>query len=194
MKNRIKEIFEKNEDVVSMGTLLKSGINHYQINKLLDDGTIFKLKHGVYKWKNDDENEWLDITRIVPYGVLCLFTACFHYELTTFVSSEYHIAIPKKSKIVLPNYPPIKLYYWDRMRFNLGIIETTIDQTKVKIYDLEKTVCDMMRFRNKVGIDIAKEVLKNYLKRPDRNIAKLNEYARKINISSILTQFLTALL
>lgn len=194
MKNRIKEIFEKNEDVVSMGTLLKSGINHYQINKLLDNGTIFKLKHGVYKWKNDDENEWLDITRIVPYGVLCLFTACFHYELTTFVSSEYHIAIPKKSKIVLPNYPPIKLYYWDRMGFNLGIIETTIEQTKVKIYDLEKTVCDMMRFRNKVGIDIAKEVLKNYLKRPDRNIAKLNEYARKINISSILTQFLTALL
>ena len=194
MKNRIKEIFEKNEDVVSMGTLLESGINHYQINKLLDDGTIFKLKHGVYKWKNDDENEWLDITRIVPYGVLCLFTACFHYELTTFVSSEYHIAIPKKSKIVLPNYPPIKLYYWDRMGFNLGIIETTIEQTKVKMYDLEKTVCDIMRFRNKVGIDIAKEVLKNYLKRPDRNIAKLNEYARKVNISSILTQFLTALL
>lgn len=194
MKNIIKSIFEKNEDVVSMGTLLKSGINHYQINKLLEKGAILKLKHGVYKWKNDDENEWLDITRIVPYGVLCLFTACFHYELTTFVSSEYHIAIPKKSKIVLPNYPPIKLYYWDTMGFNLCIIETIIGQTTVKMYDLEKTVCDMMRFRNKVGIDIAKEVLKNYLKRPDRNIAKLNEYARKLKISSILTQFLTALL
>jgi predicted transcriptional regulator of viral defense system len=194
MKNRIEKIFEINDGVVSTGTLLKSGINHYQINHLLKNGAIIKLKHGVYKWKTDDVNEWEDIVHLVPYGVLCLFTAAFHYELTTFVSSTYHIAIPKKAKIVLPDYPPIQLYYWDTTAFNLGIVETIIQEKTVKIYDLEKTVCDIIRFRNKVGIDIAKEVLKNYLKRSDRNIAKLNEYARHLNISTVLSNFLTILL
>ena len=64
----------------------------------------------------------------------------------------------------------------------------------IKLYDIEKTVCDIMRLRNKIGIDIANEVLKNYLKRPNRNIAKLNEYARQLHISTVLSNFLTILL
>lgn len=194
MKNSIKEFFENNSGVVQMGTLLKNGINHYQINHLIEKGKILKLKHGVYKWATDDVNEWIDVKYLVPNGVLCLFTACLHYELSTFVSSQYHIAIPKKAKIVLPNYPPIKLYYWDTTAFNLGIIEVEIQETTLRMFDLEKTVCDIIRFRNKLGIDIAKEVLKNYLKRPDRNIAKLNEYAQQLNISTVLSNFLTILL
>ena len=194
MKNDIQKIFEQSEGVAHMGTLIKSGINYYQINALLDSGSIIKLKHGVYKWQNDEVNEWADLTHLVPRGVLCLFTAAFHYELTTFVSSTYHIAIPKKAKMVLPDYPPIHLYYWDTTAFNLGMVETSIQGTTIKIYDLEKTVCDIIRFRNKVGIDIAKEVLINYLKRPDRNLAKLNEYARQLKISTVLSNFLTILL
>jgi predicted transcriptional regulator of viral defense system len=194
MKNIIKEIFEENNGIVRKQTLLKGGIDNYQIKQLLDNNLIIKLKHGVYKWKANDENEWIDLTHLVPYGILCLFTACLHYELTTFVSSTYHIAIPKKAKIVLPNYPPIQLYYWDTKAFNLGIIETVIQDATVKMYDIEKTVCDIIRFRNKVGIDIAKEVLKNYLKRPDRNIEKLNQYALQLNISTVLSNFLTILL
>ena len=194
MKNNIKIIFDENNGVAQMGTLLKNGINHYQVNHLLEQGLVIKLKHGVYKWKTDSENEWTDLTHLVPNGVLCLLTAALHYELTTFVSSDYHITIAKKAKIVLPNYPPIKLYYWDANALSLGIIETVIQETPVKMYDIEKTVCDIIRLRNKIGIDIAKEVLKNYLKRPNRNIAKLNEYARQLRISTILNNFLTILL
>jgi predicted transcriptional regulator of viral defense system len=193
MKN-IKTLFDENKGIVHTGMLLKKGINHYQLNHCLEQGWIVKLKQGLYKWKTDDINEWEELPHLVPYGVLCSFTACLHYELTTFVSSTYHIAIPKKAKIVLPDYPPIQLYYWEPTAFQLGIVETVIQETTVKMYDPEKTVCDMLRFRHKVGIDIAKEVLKNYLKRPDRNIAKLNEYARKLKIATLLTQFLTILL
>jgi predicted transcriptional regulator of viral defense system len=194
MKNRIENLFMEHEGVVPTGTLMKNGINHYQINQLLKENVILKLKHGVYKWKNEDENEWADLTHLVPYGVLCTLTTALYYELTTFVSSDYHIAIPKKAKIILPNYPPIKLYYWEATAFNLGVTESDIQQTTIKMYDIEKTVCDIIRFRNKIGTDIAKEVLKNYLKRPDRNIAKLNEYAKKLNISTVLSNFLTILL
>lgn len=193
MKYSIEKFFNINKGIARTDLLLESGINHYQINHLLDNGLIIKLKHGVYKWKTDDVNEWKDISGLVPRGILCLFTACLHYELTTFVSSTYHVAIPKKAKIVLPNYPPIQLYYWDTTAFNLGISEVVIQETRVKMYDLEKTVCDIIRFRNKVGMDIAKEVLKNYLKRPDRNIAKLNEYGRQLGISTVLSNFLTIL-
>ena len=194
MKNSIKIVFDKNDGVAQMRTLLKNGITYYQVNRLLEQGVVVKLKHGVYTWKKDNENEWADIIHLVPNGILCLLTAALHHELTTFVSSEYHITIPKKMKLVLPDYPPIKLYYWDSKAFRLGIIETVIQETPVKMYNIEKTVCDIVRLRNKIGIDIAKEVLKNYLKHPNCNIPKLNEYARQLRISSILNNFLNILL
>ena len=194
MKNSIKIIFDENDGVAQMRTLLKNGITYYQVNRLLEQGVVVKLKHGVYTWKKDNENEWADIIHLVPNGILCLLTAALHHELTTFVSSEYHITIPKKMKLVLPDYPPIKLYYWDSKAFRLGIIETVIQETPVKMYNIEKTVCDIVRLRNKIGIDIAKEVLKNYLKHPNCNIPKLNEYARQLRISTILNNFLNILL
>jgi predicted transcriptional regulator of viral defense system len=193
MKNNTKAFFEKNNGVAPMGLLLKNGINHYQINHLLLEGLVIKLKHGVYKWKNEHENEWEDIAHIVPYGVVCLYTACLHYELSTFVASEYHMAIHRKAKIVLPSYPPIQLHYWDTQAFNIGITSINIHNATLKIYDIEKTVCDIIRFRHKVGMEITKEVLKNYLTRSDRDIAKLNEYARQLNIATILHNFLSVL-
>ena len=64
----------------------------------------------------------------------------------------------------------------------------------INIYDLEKSVCDVVRFRNKVGIDITSEVLRNYLKRDDRNLDLLMKYATKLRISDIITQYLNVML
>ena len=58
------------------------------------------------------------------------------------------------------------------------------------IYDVEKTVCDMIFYRNKLGFESAIEVLKNYVKRPDRNINKLMEYAKKLRCAKLLREYL----
>ena len=87
-----------------------------------------------------------------------------------------HIAVSQKKKITLPNYPPIKLYYWSDKYYQLGVNEIKVDNLQVKISDLEQSVCDAVRFRNKVGIDITIEVLRNYIKRTDKNLNTLSRY------------------
>jgi hypothetical protein len=62
------------------------------------------------------------------------------------------------------------------------------------MYNVEKTVCDMVKFRNKIGIDIVKEVLHNYVRRKDRKIHLLSQYARQMNIAGILSNYLEMLL
>lgn len=57
---------------------------------------------------------------------------------------------------------------------------------RVKIYDLEKSVCDAVKFRNKIGVDVSSEILKNYLGRRDRNLTLLNEYAKKMRVANIM--------
>lgn len=119
-----------------------------------------------------------EVAQIVKKGgVFCLFSAAAHHDLTTFVSSEYHLAVPKKYKVVLPEYPPIKLYYWEEAAYQTGITKVVIEGEMVAMYDAEKTVCDIIKYQKKVGMDTLKEVLNTYLRRKDRNIHKLSEYA-----------------
>ena len=88
--------------------------------------------------------------------------------------------------MILPDYPPVALYYWSQSVFELGISEREIEGYKVRIYDLEKSVCDAVKFRNKIGVDISSEILKNYLVRSDRNLTRLNEYAKKMRVANIM--------
>ena len=73
-------------------------------------------------------------------------------------------------------YPPIKIYYFSDKRFNIGVTTVCISGVDVKIYDLEKTVCDAVIYRNKIGIDIVKEVLERYVVKRERNLQRLMKY------------------
>ena len=71
--------------------------------------------------------------------------------------------------------------------------ENTIDGVKIKIYDPEKTIADTFKFRSKIGVDIALEALKDYLKKPNLNISLLMEYARTNRVKNIMRPYLEAL-
>lgn len=134
--------------------------------------------------------QMIDTERIVPGSVLCLYSAWSHYQLTTQIPQEYCLAVKRGRKIVLPDYPPIALYHWSDTAFSLGITETEIEGFNIKIYDIEKCVCDAVKFRNKIGIDVCTEIVKEYLKRKDRNIDKLMKYASLLRVAKTLSTYL----
>lgn len=170
---------------------LASRAQRYRLKELVERGLVVMIKRGLYKHvKIASEDDWGEVCRIVPMGVLCLFSAWHYYGLTTHIPSEYHLAIPNKSKIVPPPFPPIKLYYWSNRYYSLGIEERGV----TTIYGLEKSVCDAIKFRNKVGRDIVSEVLKNYLNKKNRNIELLLKYAKSLRVERVLKQYLEVML
>jgi predicted transcriptional regulator of viral defense system len=190
----IYALFQQTNGIVSTQYLLENGISYYDIHKFLADETLIKLKKGLYKWAISETNEMIEVAHIVPKGIFCLQTACFHYELTTSIPSAYHIAIPDEQRVTRPNYPPIKIYYWNKIAFELGVTSMVVDNELIKIYDLEKTICDTIRHRNKIGFDVLKEVLKNYINRKDRNLNRLNHYAKQLNLFNKVDDFIKILL
>ena len=190
----IHAIFKQNKGIASAQYLLENGVSYYDINRFLANEALIKLKRGIYKWVETDINELVEVAHIVPKGVFCLQTACFYYELTSSIPSEYHVAIPDAQRVVLPDYPPIKIYYWNKTSFELGATSIVVDHEIVKIYDLEKTICDTIRHRNKIGFDVLKEILKNYLNRKDRNLNRLDAYAKQLNIFNKVDDFIKILL
>lgn len=194
-KTQLIQFFQERHGYLRTRDIQSAGIHNTQLNSLLEEGLIVKLKQGLYKladWETEDELE--DVAHLVPNGVVCLLSAWNYYELSDYVPPEYHFALEKNEKIVLPDYPPIQLYYWTQKYWELGITFVKIGQTEVKIYDKEKCVCDAVRYRNKLGKEVEKEVLENYLKLPDRNIDLLLNYAEQLRVKTSLSQYLELLL
>jgi len=165
------------------------------LHQMLNDNSVSKIKRGLYRL-NDfaQDTSFVEVSNIVPSGVFCMFSAWFYYDLTTTIPHENHIAVTQNKKVWLPDYPPIRLYYLSDAFYQLGITQISIAHQPVKMYDLEKSVCDAVRFRNKVGLDITFEVVKNYVKRKDRNFTKLSNYARLLRIEKIMQNMIMPLL
>jgi predicted transcriptional regulator of viral defense system len=189
--DQIERIFRKNNGYARLHDITDQGINKYQLQKLLDNQEVIKIKRGLYRWSDlDTENEIIQLGQVIPQGILCLFSAWHYYDLTTYVPFEHHVAIEKSLKILLPEYPPIKLYYWDKKVIDIGVITVEFDKRPIKIYDIDKSVCDAIKFRNKIGKDMTNEVITEYLKRKDRNIQKLIHYAQLLRVEKLLKNYL----
>lgn len=193
-RNHIALLADQHQGLFKAADLIAAGLSFKQIRQLVASGDLEKLGQGIYHATSHPYDEHVEIARRIPNGVFCLYSACFLHQLSDFVPSEQHLAIPKKSRYVLPAYPPVKLYYWETTAFQLGIADFPLDEGSIRVYDPEKTVCDMLRLREKVGLDVVKEVVKNYLQGPACDLAKLHDYARQLQIEKTLHQYLSIML
>jgi predicted transcriptional regulator of viral defense system len=186
-------IYDGKEIGNTEGFMLREKMSVYQYHQTLQkvqSGELLRLRPGVFAEPATLADTMLDIDVLVPGGVLCMYSAWEHYELTTQIPSAFCIAIPRKRKLVLPEFPPITLYYWSDHLLGFGTTTAEVHGHKVRVTDLERSVCDAIKYRNKNGLDVCAEILKAYLHRTDRNIAKLIEYAKMLRVAATLKTYL----
>lgn len=187
-------IFKKNKGYLETKSIKKRNL-YYQLGKLQEQGFVEKIKPGLYKHLEiASGNEWEDVARMVPDGIFCLRSACFYYTLSTSIPNEFELAVANKRKIHLPQYPFIKLYYWDDKYLDIGAVKIKEGNTNINIYDKHKTVCDVIRFRNKLDDEIVNQVIKNYLNSKDKNIDALYKYAVIFNIEDKIKEYINLFL
>lgn len=177
----IKEYINQNGGYISSAEAKEKNL-YNQLLYEAEKGTIIRVRQGIYALNEGLAKPMVDVERLVPGGVLCMYSAWSYYGLSTQIPLSYCIAIERSRKVVLPDYPPIELFYLSSKVFELGVTEAVIEGFTVKIYDLEKSVCDAIKYRNRVGIDVSSEIFRNYLSRKDCDITKLYSYANAMRI------------
>jgi len=195
MEQQLLELFAKNKGYLTSKLIRGNRSLYYQLKIMLEAGKVIQIKRGLYRHVDfAEEANWGEVCRSAPQAVLCLFSAWQFYGLSTTISSFVHIAIPVRKKPILADFPPTKIYFWSADYYECGKMQTNYNEELITIYDIEKSVCDAIRYRNKVGTDITTEVLRNYLKRKDRNLDRLMKYAENMRIANVLNQYLTMML
>jgi predicted transcriptional regulator of viral defense system len=193
---KIIKIFKVHNGYARSKDILSEGIHPRDIRSMLEKGLIIKVKNGLYRLADTpviSNQSFIDIARAVPEGVICLLSALSYYELTTFNPSIISVAIHRKSWRPKIEYPPVEFYYFSTKQFEAGIDEVKIKSHKIRVYCPEKTICDCFRYRNKLGLDMAKEGLTEYLKRKSRNLEELLEYAEICRVKPLLQTWLDAI-
>lgn len=193
---KVHKIFRAHSGFARTKDILAGGIHPRDIKRMRDEGEIMRVKRGLYRLAEVpaiSNQSFVDLARAVPEGVICLISALSYYELTTFNPSVISMAIRRKSRRPKIEYPPVEFYYFSTKQFEAGIKEIKIEGHKVRIYCPEKTICDCFRYRNKLGLDIAKEGLSEYLKLKERNLEKLLEYAEICRVRPLVQTWLNAM-
>lgn len=186
---KIEEIIAELGGIAVLGQIENMALRQ-RIIRAGNRGALIRVRKGVYMLPEKLATTMIDVETIIPGGVVCLYSAFRFHGLTTQVPTSTCVAVAHNRKIQLPAFPAISLYYWTDEYLTIGIQSVDIDGMTIRITDLERTVCDAIRYRNKIGLDVCGEVLNDYLKKPNRNIGLLNTYARQLRIHKTLTQYL----
>lgn len=198
MENGTDVIAISNKKRLYTTTELKGlGATYYAIKKLVDADKLVKLSSSVYETTeyNGEESDLYYAQAYVPEGVICLMSAAVFYGLSTYRPDTVDVAIERDHKAPsFPEWPSIHVVMFSKERYETGIDEIVEDDNTFRIYDIEKTVIDILFYRNKVGIEETKEILTNYLSREDRNLNKLHRYAKRLRCEKVLSTYLEVLI
>lgn len=155
------------------------------------EGSLIRIRKGIYGTLNSLTGGMIDIEKIIPGGIICLYSAWHIYHMTTQIPDSYYIAISRKRVVKVPDALDIKLVYQSEPLLNIGVEQKEIEGIKINIYNRERCVCDAIKYRNKIGIDVMAEVLDAYLSDEHRNISLLTEYSQKLRVFKTLTAYLS---
>jgi len=162
-----------------------------------DSGAILCESRGLYRLADTEINSNTDLIHVglrIPKAVICLISALSFHNLTTQVPHQVYIALPIDAEKPRLEYPPLRIFWLSAKVYPVGIENYELDGISVKIYGIEKTIADCFKFRNKIGLDVALEALREYRKRDGFNIDTLLNCARIDRVEKLIRPYLEAIL
>ena len=196
-ETKYKKIFSNHKGILRASTAIELGVPKHVLYEMVKTGELVREAQGIYRLSESDplgNPDLVNISLRVPYAVFCLISALYFHELTTQIPHQVYFALPRDVKTPKIQYPPISVFHFSEEPYQAGIVEHELDGVKVEIYDREKTVADCFKFRQKVGMDVALEALKDYLSQPRPNVSLLLKYARVNRVEKIMRPYLEALI
>ena len=180
-----------------MSQAIQAGMSRYMLYSLRDRGVIDQISRGVYrmsKLPKVTNPDLITVSLRSPKAVIFLISALAYHNITTQIPHTVNVALPIGSRAPSIDYPSILVYKFSNKTYLAGIETHQIDGVAVKVYNVEKTLADCFKFRNKIGMDVVLEALKYYKARKKINLKKLLEYARICRVEKMMRPYLEAML
>ena len=181
--------------IIETKVAAQHGISKAMLSKLYKENKIHRIVHGQYILPDDMQDELLSISKRSTQIIFSHETALFLHEISDRTPFEHTITAPSGCVPSAAIKAECKVYYIKPELFDLG--STTLKTPAgnlVPVYDLERTICDVIRSRNKLGTETFLAALKLYAASPKKDLNRLNTYAKQMRVANVLRQYLEVLL
>ena len=193
------EIIKCHNGIIRTGEAIQAGISPKTFYAMRDQGILVQMSRGLYHLEDappPGNPDLLTVAMRLPKAVVCLISALDYYNLTEQIPHFVYIALPQDAEKPRFSTPPLQIFWPSKKVYLTGIQEVIIDNNPVKIYDPEKTITDCFKYRNKFGLDVAIDALKNYINQPNdkKDFNALISYAKLNRVERIMMPYIEALI
>jgi len=194
---KLMNFFQSHSGVVRFYAILKAGFHPDSLIALEKEGRVEKLARGLYRVTNYTPGSHPDLVIAslqARRGVICLLSALSFYEATSEIPKYVDIAIPQGTHANRIKYPTVRFYRFAPKAWRAGIEEHRVEGHKVKVYNLAKTIADCFKFRNKIGMDVARDALKVAVMEKGIKPKEIMQYAKICRVANIIKPILEVML
>jgi predicted transcriptional regulator of viral defense system len=185
----------RRQGVVRPRDVVDRGVTGQTFKRLLERGILERVGRGMYQLTDGPVTEHRSIVQVakrVPQGVVCLLSALRFHDLTTQAPFEVWLAIHGKARAPKVEHPPLRLVRMSGAALSEGIEQHVLEGVEAQIFSAAKTVADCFKYRNKIGLDVAIEALRDY-RRERRSLDDLWRLAGTCRVQNVMRPYLEAL-
>jgi predicted transcriptional regulator of viral defense system len=173
----------------------RGGIHSQTLTRLVRDGELERVTRGCYRPAGAPVTEHHALARVamaIPEGVVCLLSALDFHGIGTQVPRRVWLAVARRSREPTLEWPPLRVVRFGGEAMVVGVDVYEIEGVAVRVYSPAKTVADLFKYRNKVGVDVAVEALKEVLPSGRVTVDELLQYARVCRVERVIRPYIEA--
>lgn len=193
--DKIRNILKDQNGILLTSDLAKFGIPRTYLSILLKKGEIQRISRGVYSATDYMVDEMASMQARYKEAIFSHETALYLLGLTDRTPLFYSMTVPATYNATPLKASGVKVFFVKRSLFLLGLITLKSSHgNEIETFNLERTICDLLRSRNRVDVQFVNEALKKYVTRKDRNIEQLYSFAKQFRTQKIVREYIEVLL
>ena len=194
-KKSLEKLIIEKGGLITTKEVEAAGIPRYYLTWLTREGKLKRVAHGVYTRSQQPDDKLYRLQARSNRIIFSHETALYLHGLTSRGPLECSVTVPRGYNGSNLREEGIRVYTVKKENFQMGVVNLKSNYGReIKVYDKERTICDLVRNRNNMDITILNEGIKKYIDAPDRNISLLLKYSKELNVQKIITNYMEILL
>lgn len=190
-KDNLINFLKSHNGYIATRELEQIGFSKMQIPKLIDEGMIRKVAHGLYIDNNLIQDEFYILQKRFSQIVFSYNTACYLLNLSDRAPYELDITTIKDNKV----RTKVNVHYVSKEKFDIGIIDITSPYgNPIKIYNAERCICDLLKNSNSIDMELYNKIINNYFKKKDKDLQTLEDYTKIFKVHKKFQHILEVLI
>jgi predicted transcriptional regulator of viral defense system len=194
-RDRLLEL-AKGRGVITAREVVRAGIHSQQLTRLVAAKVLERIARGQYRLAGrlvTEHHGLAVVARAVPRGVICLLSALIVHGIGTQLPAEVWVAIERRARVPVLAYPPLRVVRFSGQAFTHGVETHRFEGESVRVYGVAKTLADLFKYRNKIGLDVPLEALREAWRGQRFKMEKLDHAARVCRVERVMRPYVEAL-